>query len=209
MENRAIETGKAISYGWQSVKKDFWYFVGIAFVYAVVSSLSSLGSDKKIDAWDILSPLLTAWITCGYTKMVLSYHSGKKLPFGELFTQFKYFWRVLGASILTSIIIVFGMILFFVPGVYFALKYQFVVQLIIDKDLSISEAFRQSAKMTDGLKMSLLGFDLTLLGVVILGAIVLGVGVLVALPVVWLASVFVYRKLSVPSPVATPAPAKA
>ena len=46
--------------------------------------------------------------------------------------------------------------------------------------------------------MSLLGFDIVSLGVVILGAIVLGVGILVAVPVVWLATVFVYRSLSVP-----------
>ena len=136
-------------------------------------------------------------MTSGYLKMMLSYESGKKLPFGDLFTQVKYFWRVLGATLLLGLIVVIGFFLLIVPGIYLALRFQFTLLLILDKDLGILEAMKQSSMLTNGKKMPLLGFDLTLLGVIILGAIVFGVGIFVAMPVVWLATVFVYHKLSV------------
>jgi uncharacterized membrane protein len=198
MDNRTINTGQAISYGWASVKKDFWYFIGIAVVSTIIGNVGSGGS-RSADGWDVLGVFLTAWMTCGSMTMMLSYQAGKKLPFAELFTQFKYFWRVLGATILIGLIVGLGLILLIIPGIIFALRYQFTIQLIIDKNLGISAAMKESTRLTNGVKMSLLGFDLTLLGVLILGAICLGVGVFVAMPVVWLALVAVYRKLAVVS----------
>jgi uncharacterized membrane protein len=207
MSNTKIEIGKAIGYGWGSVKKDFWYFTGIALVSTIISSLGN-SNGKKSNGWSILSPFLSTWMTCGHTKIVLDYHSGNKLPIAELFTQFKYYWRVLFATLFLGVIVCLGLIFLIVPGVYFAIKYQFTIQLIIDKDLSISEALKQSAQLTNGLKMSLLGFNITLLGVVLLGAICLGVGVFVAIPVVWLAEVFIYRRLSEATTAVISSPAK-
>lgn len=205
MEGSNIDTGKAIGYGWASVKKDFWYFVGIALVVIIISSL---GQDRDGPSqWSLLSFLLSGWMACGYWTLFLSYHSGKKLPFSALFTQFTHYVRFLLASLLLGIIFAVGFVLLIIPGFYFALKYQFTLLLILDKNLGISDAMKQSALLTSGKKMSLLGFDIVSLGVVILGAIVLGVGILVAVPVVWLANVFVYRSLSVslPTPQAAPA----
>jgi uncharacterized membrane protein len=208
MSNRTLDTSGAISYGWNSVKKDFWYLVGIAVVSTVINGLGSSDA-KKMNIWDYLSPFLSAWMTCGYTKMMLDYQSGNKLPFPELFTQFKYYWRVLLATLLLGLIVGVGFIFLIVPGIYLALKYQFTIYLIIDKNLGIMEAMNESSKMTDGVKMSLFMFGLMLIGVMLLGVICLGVGAFVAMPVAWLATVVVYRRLAgAPQPV-TPTPVQA
>lgn len=199
MATSTIDSGSAISYGWNAVKKDFWYLVGIAAVSQIISGLTSR-PDKGPDNWDFLGIFLSAWMTCGYMVLMLSYQAGKKLPFADLFTQLKYFWRVLGGTILVGLIVAAGTILFIVPGIYFALRFQFVISLIIDQNLGIGAAMQESTRLTQGLKMSLLMFDLTLLGVIILGLICLGVGVFVALPVTWLAMVVVYRKLKQSAP---------
>jgi len=141
--------------------------------------------------------------------MMLDYQSGNKLPFPELFTQFKYYWRVLLATLLLGLIVGVGFIFLIVPGIYLALKYQFTIYLIIDKNLGIMEAMNESSKMTDGVKMSLFMFGLMLIGVMLLGVICLGVGAFVAMPVAWLATVVVYRRLAgAPQPV-TPTPVQA
>ena len=199
MDKPTVEVGKSIGYGWETVKKDFWYFVGIAIVAMVISGV---GSSREIGrtSWNIIGLLLSAYMMCGYMKIVLSYQAGKKLPFGDLFMQWKYYLRILGAQILLGIIIGIGFILLIVPGIYLALRYQFTFLLIIDRDLGIGAAMNESSRLTQGIKMSLLGFDLACLGVVILGAIVFGVGVFVATPVVWLATVALYRKLSSAQP---------
>jgi len=61
MSNRTLDTSGAISYGWNSVKKDFWYLVGIAVVSTVINGLGSSDA-KKMNIWDYLSPFLSAWM---------------------------------------------------------------------------------------------------------------------------------------------------
>jgi uncharacterized membrane protein len=71
----------------------------------------------------------------------------------------------------------------------------FVIPLIVDKDLDISEAMKQSTSLTRGIKWPLLGFILVSFGIFILGALLFGVGILVAIPIIWLANINLYRSL--------------
>ncbi len=195
MATPTIDSGKAIRFGWTAIQKDFWYLVSIAVVSSIITGVTNSPRHGP-NNWDFLGLLLSAWMTCGYTVMMLSYQTGKKLPFVDLFTQFKHFFEVLGATLLVGLIVAVGFIFLIVPGIYLALRFQFTVTLILDRNLGIMEAMRESTKLTQGIKMSLLGFDLTLLGVILLGVLALGVGVFVAMPIVWLATVVVYRQLS-------------
>jgi len=194
METSKIDAGPAISYGWTSVKKDLWYFVALALLVFIAGSIGS-STTRGTSGWDIIGFFLTALTTCGTTAIALSYYHGKQLPISALFTTFKPYWQVLGASLLLGLGTVVGLVLLIFPGIYFALTYQFTITIIVDKNLGIIEAMRESKRITQGKKMSLLAFDLTMLGVIILGALCLGVGLLVAVPVVWLAGIKVYRLL--------------
>lgn len=193
---RSVATGPAIRYGWESVKKSFWYFVGLAAIVAVISSIGS--NDRDPNSWDILGLFLSTWMTCGATALLLSYQRGQKLPLTKVFTEIRQYWQVLGATLLVGLMVTVGTLFFIVPGIYLAITYQFTVPLIIERKLGVIEAMRASAAMTKGQKWNLFGFDLTCLGVILLGALALGVGLLVAMPVVWLAYIRVYRDLVVP-----------
>ena len=197
MEPKAqIETGKAIGYGWKTVKKDLVYFVLIALIVQVFSMMSLLIKDQTISSIiSFLVLIIGIFLTAGYLKISFSYYDGKKLPLNELFKQGKYFINLLGAQLLVGLIVIAGLILFIVPGIIWGLKYQMTLNLIVDKDLDILEAMRQSAEITKGVKLQLLVFNFACLGVMILGALALGVGVLVAMPVLWLAGIYVYRHL--------------
>jgi uncharacterized membrane protein len=194
---KKVEIGKAIGYGWESIKKDFWYFVAIAAIYLVISNISSAQKTEpsQFNIYGLLSLVISSYLTGGMMKIGLSYFDGKKVAITEMFTQYQYFFRVLGASILTCIIVILGLILLIVPGIIWGLKYQFAINLIVDKNIGIMEAMRQSAELTKGVKWQLFVFNLAVFGVMILGALVFGVGVLVAFPVVWLADIYVCRKL--------------
>lgn len=194
METKKIPIKKSFSYGWTEIKKNFWYFIGLTVIVLVIGSLPGGSSDKSALA-GLIGLFLSAWMTCGYVRILLDYYDGKKDKIESVFTQFKYFWRVLGAEILIFIIIIAGLILFIIPGLYFALRFMFVISLIIDKDLDISEAMKESTSMTRGIKWSLLGFVLAAIGVFVLGAIFFGVGILVAVPIIWLANINLYRSL--------------
>lgn len=200
MSQVTIDAGTAVRYGWESVKKNLWYFVAIAFVSGVISSI---GSDpKQTNSWDLIGFLASVWMTCGTTMIYLRFHRGEKPDLSTLFTAIEPYFKVLGATVIYGFIVTAGLILLIVPGIIWAIKYQFMATLIIDQKLGIQEAMERSAAMTKGRKMSLFGFDLTMLGVVVLGALALGVGLLVAIPVAGLAMIDLYTKLK-----AEPAPA--
>jgi len=97
-------------------------------------------------------------------------------------------------SLLYSAIVGVGMILLVVPGVYWAVKYQFIPYLIIDRGLAPMEALKASGDLTEGYRMDLFLFLLAVIGANILGALAFGVGLLVSIPVTFLAHAWVYRR---------------
>lgn len=192
---KQVEIGKAIGFGWDAIKKDFWYFVGLAVIYMLLNSILTRSTNHLVNL-DFLGIFTGAWLTAGLTRIALDYYGGKKPPFEALFTQIKYFWRILGAQILVGLIVAGGLILLIIPGIYWVLKYQFVTNIIVDKNIGILEAFGKSGELTKGIKLQLLLFDLALIGVMILGGLALGVGIFVAFPIVFLAGIYVYKKIS-------------
>lgn len=195
MDTSRVDISRAFGYGWNELKKNFWYFVGISVIYAVLTSLPN-GRDGN-HGWGILGIFISAWLTGGLYRLLLDYKAGTKQEFTVLFTQFKQFWRILLGTILLGLIVAGGLILLIVPGIYWGLKYQFTIMLIVDKDMQITDALRRSGDMTKGIIWPLFMFALAALGIFILGGICLGVGILVAMPVIWLAYVSLYKSLEV------------
>jgi uncharacterized membrane protein len=83
----------------------------------------------------------------------------------------KYFWKFIGLSILTGLLVVGGLILFIVPGIIMIRRYFLSPFYLIDKDLKIGEAMRKSAEDSKPVSGSIYG----VLGVTILFAIAAGV----------------------------------
>jgi len=194
METKQVDISKAFRYGWELIKKDFWYFVGLSVVIVVIGGVSNSREEERV-SFNLVGFLLNTWLTCGLLRILIDYYDGKKRKFTDLFTQFQYFWRILLATLLLGVIIILGLIFLIIPGVYLALRYQFTLYFIIDKNMDIGEAMKRSAALSENIKLSLFQFALAALGVIILGAIALGVGVFVALPIVWLAYAYLYRNL--------------
>lgn len=70
---KKIEIKKAFGYGWSTVKGDFWYFVGLASLYLVLSNLFTYLPKKYDDIASILSTILSAFLVCGLLKILLNY----------------------------------------------------------------------------------------------------------------------------------------
>ncbi len=106
------------------------------------------------------------------------------------------FWNFLGATILTGLAIIVGLVLLIVPGIIFMLMYMFVMFIVIDRGLGPIKAMKESARITRGYKWQLLGFVLVLTLINLAGALALLVGLLVTVPVTSLAFAHAYRALS-------------
>jgi uncharacterized membrane protein len=131
---------------------------------------------------------------------------GAEATFDHLISGIAVFIKFLIGSILYYIVIFVGLLVLVLPGIYLAIKYGFYGYLIVEEDLDPLEAFKTSARMTDGIKLELFFYYILLILINGLGVLCLGVGVFVSWPVtrVALASVYAELREQVRTPVDAP-----
>ena len=213
MNEKRFVIGDVLGFGWQVMKANFWFFVGVAFVGGFVVQAPNI-VDQIILALNppeevymllslvlgIVGAVLQTIVGIGVMKIALSFCDGRKPFFGTLFDFQGCFWRYLGAYILYTLIIMGGFLLFIVPGVIWSIKYGMCYYFVVDKGLGPVQAIKASGRMTMGVKGKLLEFGLLCSLIILLGFLCLGVGVFAAFPVVLIANALVYRHLLAQTP---------
>ena len=202
MEKKDFNIEEALQYGWSIMKANFWFFVGVLIVAWAIAWVphiiaGALGTESvglsflfRIIGWvaDII-------VAIGLITIALKFLDEKEPKFEDLFSFKPFFWKYLGASILTGLVVWVGIMLLIVPGVYWALKFQFFGYFVVEQGCDPVEAMRRSSRITQSVKWKLLGFGIVLWLINIAGAICLLVGLFVTIPTTLLAYSMVYRKL--------------
>ncbi|MBU0546412.1 DUF975 family protein [Patescibacteria group bacterium] len=196
-KNFSIE--EAIKWGWEKTKKHFGFVVLVLIIYYLVSMLPSIlqgrhGGGMFGGLLSLAVFVATMIMQMGIMKMILKFYDGGMPKLNEIIYTKNLFEYFLG-SLLYSLIVLGGIILLIIPGIYWALRYQFAPLLIVDKGLKPVEALKKSAVMTEGIKWKLLLLCLVMCGINLLGMLVFMVGLLVTIPVTTLAYVYIYRKI--------------
>lgn len=132
----------------------------------------------------------------GATRIQLDIVDGKEPTFRQLFNSEGIYWRYLWTSVLYGLLIIAGLILFIIPGIYWAVRYQMTLYAMVDQKLGVRAAFTRSSELTHGRKWWLIGFGITMFGVNILGLLVFFVGLIVTIPLTSLAHFYLYRYLT-------------
>jgi len=145
---------------------------------------------------EVINLIYNIVVSMGMLAVTLKLVRGQSTTWQDLFGQYKKFIPYILATILYSLMIGLGFIFFIIPGIYLALKYQFYTYCIIDKNMGPIEALKASGKITKNQEWRLLGLAFLQMGVVLLGLLAFLVGSLLALPVVMLASAYVFEQLS-------------
>ena len=178
---------EAVIFGWRKMKEHLWFLVGLL----LFTSILTMGTGVIPG----LSFLISIFASISMLTVLLMIHAGKKPDVKNLFDKYNIVLQYLVASVLYCLIVVIGLILFIIPGVYFALKYQFYRFLVVEKGLGPVEALKESGRITKGNIWKLLWFFWAMVGLNILGAIALLIGLFVTIPITLFAYVFVYHKL--------------
>ena len=202
MHMNTFSIGDNVRFGWGTFKKRSWFFIGALLLYIVAVSIVSavLGELGKIGPAIAFVSALGSWIvqtlaSMGLIAFLLKAHDNPES------VSFMDFWHpqtllnYLGASILVGILVFVGFVLLIVPGVIAMLMLIFTLYLVIDRNMGPIVAMKESARITKGYRMKLLGLVLTMVGLNIVGLLCLVVGLLVSMPVSMLALVHAYRTL--------------
>lgn len=135
-------------------------------------------------------------IAIGWTTVALKYASHQSVALKDFFGRYELFFKYTAATILYGLLVFAGFILFIIPGIFWAVKYKMYDYLIIEKNMGIIEAFRESGRITYGSKWKLFGFLCLTFAINLLGILALGIGFLVTAPIVILANAYVYKTLT-------------
>lgn len=209
MAEKRFSKREAIEFGWRTTRAN----LGLFIIFLVVSMLISLFFSGFADLFEKRLPFLSVIFNLGYIiltmaitivgiKIALKFCDDDRRALIEVisFTP-RLFLKFAAGYILYSLLVAAGIMLLVVPGVYFMLKYQYVIYFIADRDTGIVEAFTRSSDTTVGIKWELLVFLILLWLINVAGFLCFFVGLLVSIPVTMVAAAYVYRRLSGTSPV--------
>ena len=139
------------------------------------------------------SQVISIFLSLGTTRIGLRLLSGREVALGMLFGESDKLLRAIGASIILGAMVFVGLILFILPGIYLALRFGHCLTAIVDRNLGVLESLAYSSSITTNNRLNLFGLALVSIVIVIAGALAFLVGLIFAIPVVWLAYLAAYR----------------
>ena len=133
-------------------------------------------------------------IGLGLIKISLKLIEKREVNVSDLFSQYPLFFKYLTGLVLYFLITICGMILFIVPGIIWGIKFKYFPYFIVE-GCDVIESFKKSSQITEGSKWDLFVFGLVLALIGIAGLLAFFIGTLITMPIVSMATVFVYKKL--------------
>lgn len=205
---------EAVKFGWNSMKSNFWFFVGIFIVgglamvlpTALMLALEYMGRQSSVSMVALRAYLssflqVVSWVVnliigMGYITIALKLVDGQKPAFKDLFTSIKHFFSFLLVNLCYGVIVFVGILLLIVPGIMWALKFQLAPYFVIDRGLDPITALKASAVATKGAKVELLLFGILLQFINAAGFLVILLGLFATIPTTMVALAHMYRQLS-------------
>jgi uncharacterized membrane protein len=143
----------------------------------------------------LCATLFNRFLKLGFTRVSLDMYEKETSSLSRLFSCARLIFHDAIAASLYWMMCVLGLMFFFFPGIYLALRYGFFHQIIVDKQVSALESLHMSAQITHGIKWELFAFWFLLALINMAGFSFFGIGVLVTIPMSSLMYVYVYKKL--------------
>lgn len=189
-----------IGLGWDVVKPHWLPLAAMFLIYwAICGLVPYLGPCAQF--------IIGGTLMVGTWREVLGTIDGRKPDVGRMFQGFDRFGDAFLAHLVSSILIVLGIVCLIVPGIILAIMWMFTLPVIGETPLGFWEAMRESSRLTEGYRWRLFLLALACILVCLLGLLVFCVGVFVALAVNMTALGLAYRFLQAKKRQASQAPA--
>jgi uncharacterized membrane protein len=205
-----FEIGDVLSQAWDLTKGSKGVLIGgvaISYGISLVASLLSVAisggetSDTGAGIAGLAIQIFGA--TLGYPIMAGMFlyvikraAADPSASFGDLFGSFGRFLPILGLMLLEFVLIVVGLLLFVLPGIYLAVAYSFALPLLVEKRMGIWQAMEASRKALGHCWFRFVGLMVVcslLLGIG--GFFTLGVGFIWFIPLTVLSFGVLYRNI--------------
>jgi len=188
---------EAVRYGWQKATDAPKILLPIAAVGAVLALIQS-GFNRAGGSFSLLAfavHILQWAVTLAFLRVALELHDGKPVDAWNLRHLLAGFLPFLLTHVLYGLLVAAGMLLLIVPGILFAARFGFATWLVVDQKRDPIAALHESWRLTAGRTWLLVKLGLLLLAVNLLGAMALGIGLLLTIPISFMAVAYAFRRL--------------
>ncbi len=207
MKHSAISMRLAFDFAWPAFKKRFGLFTAVLLTilaaWVVLEIVVIAGQSFGISLWAIMHlSFLTffAGVEVGLLQICRALSDGKAPAFAETFAYLSLGPKFLAAQILYLLMVVIGLLLLVVPGVYLGVRYALFGFCFADGETNPLRCFQQGAILSKGATTDLLRILAALFVLNLLGASLLALGLFITVPLSVLIMTKVYRQLTTPPP---------
>ncbi|MBB1041463.1 MULTISPECIES: hypothetical protein [unclassified Dietzia] len=197
-----VSATDAIGAGWQMFKNNPlpWVLVTLAMFLAngLASSISNSQSASVAFLGSILAIAVSFLFQAFIIRGALLEVDGHKPEIGDFF-KLQNFGAFVIAAILVAIATSIGLILLIIPGIVIAFFLYWTLHFVVDRNMTAIDAMKSSVNAIKSDAGNLFALAVLNILVVVAGFLALFVGLLIAIPVATLASVFAYRTITGPS----------
>ncbi len=207
MKHRPISMRHAFDFAWPTLKKRFGLFTAVLLTilaaWVVLEIVVIAGQRFGILLWVVVHLaflIFVAGVELGLLQICRALSDGKVPAFAETFAHLPLAPKFLAAQILYLLMVVIGLLLLVVPGVYLGVRYALFGFCFADGETNLLRCFQQSAILSKGARTDLLWILVALLVLNLLGASLLALGLFISVPLSLLIMTDVYRQLATPPP---------
>ena len=179
----------------------FLVFVGVVIALSlIVGGIAYAGIDPNSIqflsiAFQVVVTAVSLPMSIAIMIMGIRHAEGKSVSAGEIFRHFGTMFNLLLAYVIMMIMIIIGLVLLVIPGIYLGYAYMFAMPLIVEKKMGAWHALETSRKAVTKVWFRFFGFVWLLILINIVAAIPLGLGWIWTLPWSVLAFAMVYIKM--------------
>ncbi|YCM45598.1 DUF4339 domain-containing protein [Verrucomicrobiaceae bacterium 227] len=144
---------------------------------------------------NLVGNIVTIFLGLGATRYAHMLVKGESPEIGILFSQGSKLLRAIVASIIFGLATFLGFLCFIAPGIYIFLRFGLYQQAIVEKNLGVIDSLKYSYQLTSGNTLSMFGLYFLGFVITLAGVFALFIGLIWALPTVWLSSMIAFRYL--------------
>lgn len=179
-------------------KWDIWkpsILIGLISSLLGVTAISIFGKNTGNIASTVFSLLLIP-AEVGYISYILKLTRNQEYNLDELKRFYGKTGILIVLSLLVSLYVIGGTLLFIIPGIIFGIMYTHVYYVFCDnEELSAKECMDKSKELINGNKVNYVLFQLSFLGWVLLSIITCGIALIWTVPYITVAQTLYYEEL--------------
>ena len=187
------------------MKSPFWIaaviYSGLAFIFSFVTTTVAGDPATGVVNWVgyiamyLLQMIILTPMAAGLMMIGIKHAVGAPINFNEIYQHFDKTMPLFLTMLLMTILIIIGIFLLLIPGLYLSVGFALALPLVIDKRMGPIEALTTSCKAITHKWFSFFGFWLLSMLILLAGILALFVGVVWAYPLVVLGLGIIYRDM--------------